>query len=197
MCTWCHPISPGLNLFLHNNNTLLLINVVPFKVISLGLYTVTPVLIVPFNISHEVHCLKLSKCMAWIMVTVLNLHFFAALGLQCNLHLFGELWWHVLVCQADTPCMPSWAHAVGFTTLLCAFSSSCTCLWHWFIFRSYFLFYISPNSNCGFSLNHFLCRLRPSSCVENSAKNKHYISGLVWVPILRQKCSYYLLSWAS
>jgi hypothetical protein len=72
-CTWCHRVSPGLNILLHNNNTMLLINVVPFKVICLGLHMVTAVLRVQFNTFYEVQCLKLSKCMAWIMGTLLNL----------------------------------------------------------------------------------------------------------------------------
>jgi hypothetical protein len=48
----CHHIVSGLSLFLHNN-TYLLINVVPFKVVSLGLHTASPVIVPPVSALFE------------------------------------------------------------------------------------------------------------------------------------------------
>jgi len=48
-------------LFPHNN-TYLLINIVPFKVISLGLYTESPVTAPAIKAFCKVHCSKPSKC---------------------------------------------------------------------------------------------------------------------------------------
>jgi len=56
---------PGLNLSLHNNNTYLLINVVPFRVVSLWIYTASPGIMSPCQAFLEVWCLKLSNCMPW------------------------------------------------------------------------------------------------------------------------------------
>jgi len=53
-------IVSGLNLFLHNNNICLLINALPFKIGSVELYTVMPVIIC--EAFHDVHCFTLAKC---------------------------------------------------------------------------------------------------------------------------------------
>jgi hypothetical protein len=58
----CDQMSSGLNLYLHNNDIYLLMNVVPFKVDLLGLYIASPVIMLLFDVFCKVHCLKLSKC---------------------------------------------------------------------------------------------------------------------------------------
>ena len=45
--TMCHKAVSRLNLFLHNN-TSLLINGVPLKVVSMELYAISPVTVLPF-----------------------------------------------------------------------------------------------------------------------------------------------------
>ena len=55
--------------FFHNNNSYPLIIVVPFIVVTLGLYTAIPVLWPPFEAFHGVHCLKLGR---WVPQFCLN-----------------------------------------------------------------------------------------------------------------------------
>jgi hypothetical protein len=61
-CTWCEYVGSGLNLFLHNNRSCLLVSVVPFKVVCLGPYSASTVILPQFEAFHEVHCLKLGTC---------------------------------------------------------------------------------------------------------------------------------------
>jgi hypothetical protein len=65
MNVWCNQIVSGLCLFLHNNNTYLVINVVPFKVVSLGLYTASLMIAQPSEAFCEKHYLKLGKWVPW------------------------------------------------------------------------------------------------------------------------------------
>jgi len=46
----------------HSRTTSLPISVVPFKVVTTGLYTVSSATVPQFEAFLEVHCLKLSKC---------------------------------------------------------------------------------------------------------------------------------------
>jgi hypothetical protein len=55
----------GITLFLPRNNTYFLINVVGFKVISSGLYTVSPVIIPLFEAFCNVHYSDFSKWIPW------------------------------------------------------------------------------------------------------------------------------------
>jgi hypothetical protein len=50
----------GLNLFLHKN-TYFLVSAVPFKVVSLRLYTMNPAIMPLFEACYVVHGLKLDK----------------------------------------------------------------------------------------------------------------------------------------
>jgi hypothetical protein len=61
-------------------------------------------------------------------------------------------------------------YGVGFITLVCAYSSCHTCLWHSFIFIIYFLCYVSPNPIYIFILNHLLNGVCPLFCVKNNAQ---------------------------
>lgn len=56
--TWCYHMVSGLNLFL-SNNICLLINIVPVKVVSLGLYTARPVITPQCKVFHDMFCLSL------------------------------------------------------------------------------------------------------------------------------------------
>jgi hypothetical protein len=44
------------------NNTVLLINVVPFKVVCIEVYTATMMVMPVFQAFDEVHCVELSRC---------------------------------------------------------------------------------------------------------------------------------------
>jgi hypothetical protein len=57
LCILCDQITYGLNSFLCNNNTYLVIGVD-----LLGLYTVSKVIVPLFREFYEVHCLKQGKC---------------------------------------------------------------------------------------------------------------------------------------
>jgi len=60
---WCNQIVVKPNLLPHKrNNTYFLNNVIPFKVVCLGPYTVNPMTTPPLKVFHEVHCLKLGQC---------------------------------------------------------------------------------------------------------------------------------------
>jgi hypothetical protein len=51
----CNQMVFGLNLFLHNSNSYLLINVVPFKGVSLWLYTTSPARVFWLKAFHGIH----------------------------------------------------------------------------------------------------------------------------------------------
>jgi len=55
---WCYQVVSGLNLFL-SNNTCLLINIVPIKVVSLGLYAARPVITPRCKVFHDMYYLLL------------------------------------------------------------------------------------------------------------------------------------------
>jgi hypothetical protein len=60
--TGCNQIVSGLNLFLHNNKTFLLVGAVCFKVVSLGLGTESPVISLQFQVFLEEHLALLCEC---------------------------------------------------------------------------------------------------------------------------------------
>jgi hypothetical protein len=58
----CNQIFSRINLFLPNNNKYILVSDVPFKIASLGTYTVNPAIVPYPEAYYEVHYLKLDKC---------------------------------------------------------------------------------------------------------------------------------------
>jgi hypothetical protein len=58
----CNQIFSRINLFLPKNNAYILVSDVPFKIASLGMYTVNPAIVPEREAFCEVHYLKLGKC---------------------------------------------------------------------------------------------------------------------------------------
>lgn len=80
MC--CSQIFPRLNWVLVNNSTQLVVNVVIFKIFSFGLYIVSSVIVLPFEVLFEVHFWNsavVSLSFAWILLLNL-LHFITILN---------------------------------------------------------------------------------------------------------------------
>jgi len=83
--TWCGQIVSRLNLFFYKIAQEL-ISIVSFKVLLLGNYILCLLIMPPsFRALHEVHCLRLGKCVLQfcLLFVVLNLLFFNAI-LNCG-----------------------------------------------------------------------------------------------------------------
>jgi len=59
---WCDHIVSGLNLFLIDNNSYPLNNVVPFRLVSLEHNRVNTEILPLFKACTEVHCFQLGSC---------------------------------------------------------------------------------------------------------------------------------------